>query len=40
MGGGGGAGDANNATSGVKGGVGGAIIIINAGNTINLQDLS
>ena len=31
MGGGGGAGDANNATSGVKGGVGGAIVIINAG---------
>lgn len=31
MGGGGGAGDANNASSGVKGGVGGAIILINAG---------
>ncbi|MFD2907881.1 beta strand repeat-containing protein, partial [Flavobacterium ardleyense] len=34
LGGGGGAGDANNATSGVKGGVGGAIILINAGNTV------
>ncbi|RXM45725.1 hypothetical protein BOW57_03800, partial [Flavobacterium sp. YO64] len=32
MGGGGGAGDANNAVDGVKGGVGGAIILINAGN--------
>ncbi|PTS88324.1 hypothetical protein DBR27_23685, partial [Flavobacterium sp. HMWF030] len=32
MGGGGGAGDANNAIDGVKGGVGGAIILINAGN--------
>ncbi|WP_432221764.1 gliding motility-associated C-terminal domain-containing protein [Flavobacterium sp. TMP13] len=32
MGGGGGGGDANNATSGVKGGVGGAIILINAGS--------
>ncbi|MFH6998491.1 beta strand repeat-containing protein, partial [Flavobacterium sp. FlaQc-57] len=31
MGGGGGAGDANNAVDGVKGGVGGAIILINAG---------
>ncbi|WP_017498841.1 Ig-like domain-containing protein, partial [Flavobacterium sp. WG21] len=31
MGGGGGAGDANNASTGVKGGVGGAIILINAG---------
>ncbi|MCD0475887.1 hypothetical protein LPB87_15915, partial [Flavobacterium sp. EDS] len=31
MGGGGGAGDANNATDGVKGGVGGAIVLINAG---------
>ncbi|MBF7092891.1 hypothetical protein IUY40_15250, partial [Flavobacterium sp. ALJ2] len=31
MGGGGGAGDANNAIDGVKGGVGGAIILINAG---------
>ena len=34
MGGGGGAGDANNASSGVKGGVGGAIILINAGNVL------
>ncbi|MBP4143192.1 hypothetical protein J3S90_15410, partial [Flavobacterium sp. P4023] len=34
MGGGGGGGDANNATTGVKGGVGGAIILINAGNLI------
>ncbi|RXM45934.1 hypothetical protein BOW55_15115, partial [Flavobacterium sp. YO12] len=31
MGGGGGAGDANNAVDGVKGGVGGAIVLINAG---------
>jgi gliding motility-associated-like protein len=34
MGGGGGAGDANDASSGVKGGVGGAIILINAGNVL------
>ena len=34
MGGGGGAGDANNASSGVKGGVGGAIILINAGTVL------
>ncbi|WP_264552303.1 gliding motility-associated C-terminal domain-containing protein [Flavobacterium sp. N2038] len=34
MGGGGGAGDANNASSGVKGGVGGAIILVNAGTVL------
>ncbi|MEN2489095.1 HYR domain-containing protein, partial [Flavobacterium sp. B11] len=34
MGGGGGAGDANDASTGVKGGVGGAIILINAGNVL------
>ncbi|MBW1658686.1 hypothetical protein GSY47_25165, partial [Flavobacterium quisquiliarum] len=34
MGGGGGAGDANDASSGVKGGVGGAIILVNAGNVL------
>ncbi|WP_068845009.1 hypothetical protein, partial [Flavobacterium chilense] len=34
MGGGGGAGDANNASTGVKGGVGGAIILINAGTVL------
>ncbi|MFB3390248.1 beta strand repeat-containing protein, partial [Flavobacterium sp. LAR06] len=39
MGGGGGAGDANNASSGVKGGVGGAIILVNAGTVLGTGNI-